>query len=300
MLQRKPCTMYRSAFIALAGRPNSGKSTLMNTVLQEQISIVTSLPQTTRRNIRGIYTTEEMQLVFIDTPGIHKGKHTFNEQMLTEATSALSADVDLICYMVDLSRDFGDEESVCAAAIAGAGTAVLLVFNKIDRCPEPESKINSFLSRFPEFKNYPQIRVSAIDEKSKKLFLDAAAPFINEGPKYFDDDSLTDANMRTLAAEFIRKQVILNTREEVPHAVFVEIESYKETDTGHKIIASIHVETDGQKAIVIGKRGSLIEKIKKDARKEIEALVEARVSLTIHIKITPNWRNDNAFLRSMQ
>lgn len=299
---RNTATPFKSAFIALAGRPNSGKSTLMNTVLREQISIVTSLPQTTRRNIRGIYTTDETQLVFIDTPGIHKGKHTFNELMLTEATGALSAGADLICYMVDLSRDFGEEESVCAAAVSGASnsSSVLVVFNKTDRCPDTESKINSFLSRFPEFKSYPQIKISAVDPRSKKVFLDALSPFINEGPKYFDDDSLTDASMRTLSAEFIRKQVILNTREEVPHAVFVEIESYKEADAGHKITAAIHVETDGQKAIVIGKRGALIEKIKKEARKEIETLAGVRVSLKVHIKITPNWRNDNAFLRSMQ
>ncbi|MDR2729108.1 MAG: GTPase Era [Chitinispirillales bacterium] len=299
---RNSAAPFKSAFIALAGRPNSGKSTLMNTVLQEQISIVTSLPQTTRRNIRGIYTTDEMQLVFIDTPGIHKGKHTFNELMLTEAQGALCAGADLICYMVDLSRDFGEEESVCAAAVSGAGnsTPVLVVFNKTDRCRDTESKINSFLSRFPEFKSYPRITISAVDPRSKKVFLDTLLPFINEGPKYFDDDSLTDASMRTLAAEFIRKQVILNTREEVPHAVFVEIESYKETDAGHKITAAIHVETDGQKAIVIGKRGALIEKIKKDARREIETLAGVRVSLKAHIKITPNWRNDNAFLRSMQ
>ncbi|MDR0306573.1 MAG: GTPase Era [Chitinispirillales bacterium] len=290
--------VFRSAFIALAGRPNSGKSTLMNTVLQEQISIATSLPQTTRRNIRGIYTTEEMQIVFIDTPGIHKGKHTLNEIMLQEATSALGTGTDLICYLIDLSRDFGKEECICASAVSGANIPVMLVFNKTDLCPDIDIKAASFFAKFPDLINFPQVRLSAVDPRAGEIFLNAASPFIHEGPKYFDDDSLTDATLRTLAAEFIRKQIILNTRQEVPHAVFVEIDSYKEEASGHKIEASIHVETIGQKGIIIGSRGHLIDKIKRDSRRELELLAGMRVSLKFHVKVTPNWRDNSAFLRS--
>jgi len=291
---------YRSAFIALFGRPNSGKSTLMNTILQEQISIVTSLPQTTRQNIKGIYTEENLQIVFVDTPGMHRGKHTLNELMREQAVSAVASGMDLVCYLVDLSRDFGDEESDCAACAAASSVPVLLVFNKIDMCDDVDGKISAFLSAYKGFDNAPQIRVSATSPKSKDVFLTMVTPLIPEGPKYFDEDDLTDASMRTIAAEFIRKQVILNTREEVPHAVFVEIEEYRETAQKHEVVAGVHVETQGQKGIIIGAKGVLIEKIKRNARRDIENLVGARVSLKLHVKVTPGWRDDSNFLRVMQ
>jgi GTP-binding protein Era len=290
---------FKSAFIALFGRPNSGKSTLLNTVLQEQISIVTSLPQTTRQNIKGIYTTGDMQIVFVDTPGMHKGKHAFNAIMREEAVSAISSGMDFICYVIDLSRDFGDEESDCAACVAAASVPVLLAFNKIDLCDDPDAKIDTFLQSHNGLDKSPQIKISATSPKAKDVFLSAVEPMLKEGPKYFDDDSLTDASMRTIAAEFVRKQIILNTREEVPHAVFVEIESYKETAQKHEITAGIHVETIGQKGIIIGPKGALIEKIKKNARRDIEELVGTRVALKLHVKVTPGWRDDDNFLRVM-
>jgi GTP-binding protein Era len=290
---------FRSAFIALFGRPNSGKSTLMNAVLQEQISIVTSLPQTTRQNIKGIYTADDMQIVFVDTPGMHRGKHTLNNMMREQAVSAISSGMDLICYIVDLSRDFGDEERDCATAVASASIPVLLVFNKIDLCDDPDEKIILFLREYGGFENYPKIKISANNPSSKDIFLSAVNPLIPEGPKYFDDDSLTDASMRTIAAEFIRKQIILHTREEVPHAVFVEIEVYKESENKHEIVAGIHVETNGQKGIIIGSKGAMIDTIKRFARKDIEELAGVRVALKLHVKVTPGWRDDDNFLRIM-
>jgi len=288
---------FHSAFIALFGRPNSGKSTLMNTVLQEQISIVTSLPQTTRQNIKGIYTSDDAQIVFIDTPGMHRGKHALNKLMREEAVSAIGSGVDLICYIVDLSRDFGDEESDCAAVAAAATVPVVIVFNKIDMCDDPDNKIRAFLSAYSSLSKLPTVRLSAVNPKSKDIFLSAVAPMLPEGPKYFDDDSLTDATMRTIAAEFIRKQIILNTREEVPHAVYVEIETYKETAQKHEIVAAVHVETAGQKGIVIGAKGTMIEKIKRNARRDIEELTGVRTGLKLHVKITPGWRDDAKFLK---
>jgi GTP-binding protein Era len=291
---------FRSAFIALFGRPNSGKSTLMNTVLQEQVSIATPLPQTTRQNIRGIYTSTDMQLVFVDTPGMHKGRHALNGLMREQAVSAVTSGMDLVCYLVDLSRDFGDEEKDCAECVTGASVPVLIVFNKIDICENPGEKIKSFLSTYPQFEKSPNVKLSAVATTSKDIFLTAVDPLIPPGPMYFDGESLTDASMRTIAAEFIRKQIIINTREEVPHAVFVEIESYKETAQKHEIVAGIHVETIGQKGIIIGSGGALIEKIKRFARKDIERLAGTRVSLKLHVKVTPQWRDDNNFLRTMR
>jgi len=291
---------FKSAFIALFGRPNSGKSTLMNSVLQEQISIVTPMPQTTRRNIRGIYTTDDTQIVFVDTPGMHRGRHALNDIMREQAVSAIGSGVDLICYLVDLSRDFGGEESDCAACAASASVPVLLAFNKIDRCDDVDGKIGEFLLKYPELGKCSYIKMSATSPESKDIFLNAAAPMLPEGPKYFDDDSLTDASMRTIAAEFIRKQIIVNTREEVPHAVFVEIDSYKETGQKHEIIASIHVETMGQKGIIIGAKGALIDRIKRDARRDIENLIGMKAALKLHVKVTPGWRDDANFLKVMQ
>jgi GTP-binding protein Era len=292
--------IFKSAFIALFGRPNSGKSTLMNTVLQEQVSIATPLPQTTRQNIRGIYTSIDMQLVFVDTPGMHRGRHALNGLMREQAVSAVASGMDLVCYLVDLSRDFGDEEKDCAECVTGASVPVLIVFNKVDLCENHDEKIKSFLSTYPQFENSPHIKLSAATPASKDIFLAAIDPLIPPGPMYFDGESQTDASMRTIAAEFIRKQIILNTREEVPHAVFVEIESYKETAQKHEIVAGIHVETAGQKGIIIGSGGALIEKIRRFARKDIERLIDTRVSLKLHVKVTPNWRDDTNFLKAIQ
>lgn len=292
-----PQTLFRSAFIAFVGRPNSGKSSLMNTILGEQISIVTSLPQTTRRNIKGIYSSETMQLVFVDTPGIHKGKHALNESMLKEASEAFSQDgIDLICYIVDLSRDFGDEEATVAGMIKKSKNKVLLIFNKTDMCENPDVKIGHFHELFPEFKAFPSIKISALEKESKDVFLNAVSPFIPEGPRYYDPESLTDENLRFFAAEYIRKQIILNTREEVPHATFVEIESYKETDERHTVDATIHVETIGQRGIIVGKKGVVIGKIRKAAEDELSLLVQVPVTITCHVKVSPKWRDNESFL----
>ncbi len=291
---------FRSAFIALIGRPNSGKSTLMNTVLEEQLSVVTPLPQTTRRNLRGILTTDNLQLIFVDTPGIHQGKHVFNQSMIKQASSVVQEQgIDIICYIVDLSREFGQEEASIAEMISGVNVNTILVFNKIDIVENPEKKIHQFYELFPQFSNTPQIQISANSSEAKKKFLDALDPFLAEGPCYFDPDEITDANLRFFAAEYIRKQIILNTREEVPHACFVEIESYKEDEDRHRIDATIHVETTGQRGIIVGKAGSVITRIRKNAEKEMSSLVQMPVSITCHIKITPKWRDNEGFLRLM-
>ncbi len=291
---------FKSGFIALIGRPNSGKSTIMNAVLEEQVSIVTSLPQTTRKNLRGIYTTESMQLIFVDTPGVHKGKHSFNRAMTREASALLKeGSVDLICYMVDLSRDLGEEEETVAQIVAASGLPVLIVFNKSDQCRDAGEKRATFSARFPPFSKASSITVSAISKGAKEQFLEAVEPFMPPGPRYFDEDALTDASMRFFASEAIRKQIILNTREEVPHAAFVEIESYKESEQRHSIIATVHVETTGQRGIVVGKGGTVIQKIKRAAARELSDLAGAPVSLTLHVKVSSGWRDNEWFIRNM-
>jgi GTP-binding protein Era len=289
---------FMSGFVALVGRPNSGKSTLLNTVLGEELAAVTPLPQTTRQNLRGIYTDDSMQIVFIDTPGIHQGKHEINDAMVREARGALEeSKPDCVCYLIDLARDFGEEEAIVAGLVQAARAPVLLVFNKADRCPDVEAGRRRFLRFFPVYAAAPSVTISATRRDSKTVFLDALRPFIKEGPRYFDEDTLTDATMRYFAAEALRKQVILNTREEVPHAVFVEIEAYRERQHGHDISVAIHVESNGQKGILIGKRGVMIGKIRSGAEKELSRLAGCPVRITCHVKVSPGWRDNTRFIK---
>ena len=288
---------FRSGFVALIGRPNSGKSTLLNAVLGEELSAVTPMPQTTRRRMKGIYTTDELQIVFVDTPGIHKGKHQLNQTMLREAEGATTeGGLDCICYLVDLSREYGEEESEVARIALAARAPLLIVFNKTDICSSLEAQKAKFFALYPAFAKAPSIELSAVDRKAKARFLAALLPFIKEGPKFFDGESLTDANLRFFAAEFLRKHIILNTREEVPHAVFVEIDYYREMPLRHDVGATIHVETTGQRGIIIGKKGALLTKIRAAAEKELRRLAGCPVSIACHIKVSPNWRDNKSFL----
>jgi GTP-binding protein Era len=288
---------FKSAFIALIGRPNSGKSTLLNTVIGEELSIVTSLPQTTQRNMRGIYNEKDIQLIFVDTPGVHRGKHTLNKSMYEQAIGVLNdSGIDIICYLVDLSRSFGDEENEIASLLSKITATVCVIFNKIDLCKNVELVKKDFFDRYPKLKSYPAIEISALSKLSKDLFLDLINPFILEGPKYYPGDDLTDSNMRFFAAEYIRKQIIKLTQEEVPHASCVEILDYKEKASKHVIEAVIHVETAGQKGIVIGKKGKIINKIRTQAQKELTDFVGIPVKMTCHVKITPKWRDNKNFL----
>jgi GTP-binding protein Era len=290
---------FRSGFVALIGRPNSGKSTLLNTILGENLSPVTATPQTTRRSIKGIYTTENMQIVFTDTPGIHKGKYELNEAMLREAEGVVRGGrPDCIVYMVDLSRDFGEEEAAVARIALSGGAPVLIVFNKKDLCRKAREKRREFIARFPELAGSPAVVLTAKDAAARGQLLSALSPFILDGPRYFDDDTVTDASMRFFAGEYLRKQIILHTHEEVPHAVFVEIESYREEPLRHVVSATVHVETAGQRGIVIGAKGALLAKIVRGAEQEMRALAGCPVAITCHVKVTPHWRDNTAMVHS--
>ena len=291
---------FKSAFIALVGRPNSGKSTLLNTILGESLSIVTSMPQTTRRNMRGIYNGEGYQLVFVDTPGFHRGKHALNKAMFKQSKKIFSDEgIDILCYLVDLSRPFGEEEDEIAKVVENLKIPVCIVFNKTDLCPSVDETIKSFHSRYPELKALQYISVCATTKLAKDTFLEAIEPIVPSGPKYYPEEEITDSNLRFFAAEYIRKQIIELTHEEVPHATFVEIMDYKEFEDKHIINATIHVESQGQKGIIIGKNGKVINQIKKRAAEELSKLTELPVTITCHVKVTPKWRDNKQFLRDM-
>jgi GTP-binding protein Era len=289
---------FRSAFVALAGRPNAGKSTLLNAVLGEQLAIVTTLPQTTRKNLRGIYNGDNMQIVFVDTPGIHDGKRSFNRAMVAEARNAArTGEADIVCYLVDLFREFGPEEDFVARLVSESGLPVVVVFNKRDLCADAESKKAEFRRRYPALSRAPSVTVSANSPSARDAFLTVLRPLVKEGPPLFPTDDLSDATLRFFAAEHIRKQIILHTREEVPHAVFVEIDQYRETPQRHEIEATIHVETVGQRGIVIGPKGALIAKIRKAAERELAQLAGCPIAIKCHVKVSPKWRDNPRFLR---
>ncbi len=291
---------FRSAFVALVGRPNCGKSTLLNTVLGEHLSIVTPLPQTTRKNLRGIYNAPNLQLVFIDTPGIHRGRHALNKSMYAQGTRVLAdGSVDIVCYLVDLSRALGDEEDAVAGLVAQVPAPVCIVFNKADLCRCVDRCCAEFSARYPALASHRRCILSAIEASAKTTFLDTIAPLVGEGPRYYPGDDLSDADMRFIAAEFIRKRLIETTREEVPHAACVEILSYRELPDRHEIKAAIHVETDGQKGIVIGKGGSRIRQIREQAGRDISSMAGAAVVLECHVRVTPKWRDNRAFLKEL-
>jgi GTP-binding protein Era len=291
---------FRSAFIALVGRPNSGKSTLLNTVLGEQISIVTPLPQTTRKNIKGIYNTENLQLIFIDTPGIHEGKYALNRAMSAAGSRLIDGDdVDAVCYIVDASRPSGPEEDRVAGLVAAGRSPALIVFNKADLCADSAGIRAEFFARYPALVSKAHVTLSAIKREARAEFLAALMPFVPEGPAYFPADDLTDENMRFFAAEYIRREIIDFTGAEVPHASFVEITDYTEEGDRHRVEATIHVETVGQRGIIVGNKGALIQKIQRRAGHELGRLTGARVQVRCHIKITPRWRDNTGFLGNM-
>jgi len=289
---------HRSAFIALLGRPNCGKSTLMNTLLGENLAVVTPLPQTTRKNLRGIYTDADSQLIFIDTPGVHRGSFAFNHSMVKESDRLIRRrEVDIICCLVDSSRLPGEEEDIVARMVGQSGIPVVVVFNKKDLCKSIESYVASYFERFPTLKSAPHLCISATKKEAKQQFLSVIKPLTPEGPQLFPSDDLTDADLRFFAAEYVRKSIITHTSDEVPHATFIEILRYRETEEQHCVDAEVHVETDGQKAIIIGKKGALIRQIQSDAQRELEKLTGVPALIKCHVKISPKWRNNDAFLR---
>jgi len=288
---------FKSAFIALVGRPNCGKSTLINTIIGENVSIVSPLPQTTQKNIRGLYNGNNYQLVFIDTPGIHKGRHTLNKSMFKQSVTMFRDEgIDIVCYVVDLSRSLGVEEDRIASMVQQLTIPVVLIFNKTDVCTTVDKSIKQFFEKYPTLNTKKFLALCAHSPLSKELFLKAVEPLLPYGPRYYPDDIFSDSNLRFFASELIRKQIIDVTTNEVPHASCVEILSYKELDTSHSIEAVVHVETQGQKGIVIGKKGRIITKIKKRAQKALEQLVGVPVTITCHVSVTPRWRDNKRFL----
>lgn len=289
----------RTGFAAIIGRPNVGKSTLLNAIIGQKIVIATDKPQTTRRRIKGIYTSEKGQIVFIDTPGIYKPWDKFGEVLFDEAKMSVP-DADVILFVADASEPAGKGDKWIAENILKTDIPVIIVCNKIELVKNLEKReeiINSYKLLFE--KNYPIIKVSAKTGRNIDTLVDNIYRKLPNGTPIYDEDDLTDETMRKIAAETIREKILLQTRDEIPHSVAVLIDSYKEEENIDKIYATIVVEHESQKIILIGKNGQMVKKIGTDARLELEKLADKKIYLELNIKVMKNWRKNNKNLENM-
>ncbi len=289
---------YHSGFVALAGRPNVGKSTLMNALLGQKVAAVSPRPQTTRKRQLGILTTERGQIIFVDAPGIHKPHHKLGEAMNYEALSTWE-DVDLILFMVDGSYPPHPEDRMVADFIrkSAADLPAIIAFNKVDLAPK--DRLEAYKALYQELlPEAPLIPISALTGEGLDDLLDAIYERLPVSPPYYDEETITDLTEREIAADLIREAALLHLRDEVPHAMAVRIDEYKERGTGGAYIAAtLFVERDSQKGIVIGKGGSMLKKIGTTARQQIEAMTGRKVYLDLRVKVNKNWRNNTSVLR---
>lgn len=286
--------MPKSGFVAIVGRPNSGKSTLLNRVVGEKVAIVSAVPQTTRNQIRGIVNGPEGQIVFIDTPGIHRPLHRLNQRMMKMVYAALEG-LDLVLLIVDASLPFGEGDRFVLNLLREKGLPSFLLLNKIDRVQKPD--LLPLIARYAHELSWIEvIPLSALTGENVDLLLKRIFAVLKEGPSYFSQDEYTDQPERILAAEFIREKILHHTREEVPHSVAVVLEKFEEGERLVRIYACILVERDSQKGILIGQKGRMLKQIGTDARWELERLLNTKVYLELFVKVRSNWRDNEAVL----
>ena len=291
---------HRSGFVAVIGRPNVGKSTLMNQLLGHKVAIVSPRPQTTRTCIRGILTRPDAQIIFVDTPGLHKPLHKLGEVMVAVAASAIP-DADVVLFVVDVSVMPTEEDQMIARMIRQRTShPVILVLNKMDLLPPERVKphTEAYWALVPDHAGW--MMTIATEAVNLDKLLDMVIAHLPEGPRYYPGDLITDQTEREIAAELIREQVLRFTREEVPHSVAVVVEEYKERETGGVYIAAtIYVEKESQKGILIGAGGQMLRRIGTAAREEIERMVGGKVYLDLWVKVSKNWRRDLQRVRRM-
>ena len=283
--------MFKSGFVSIVGRPNVGKSTLMNNVVGEKIAIMSDKPQTTRNTIQAVYTDEECQIVFLDTPGIHKPKNKLGEFMVKSATDAFK-NVDLVLFVVDDSKKIGPGDRKIIEDLRGIKTPVILVLNKIDKLEESELfELMQLYSNEDLFKAI--VPISALKGRNVNELLKVIVNYLQEGPKYFPDYMITDQPERVLVSELIREKVLHYLNDEVPHGVAVEVERMKSRQDKDivDISAVIYCERDSHKGIIIGKNGRKLKGIGKSAREDMELLLGSRINLQLWVKVKENWRN---------
>ena len=289
---------FKSGFAAIIGRPNVGKSTLLNRITGQKIAIVSDKPQTTRNRIRGVYTDDNAQIVFLDTPGIHKPFSKLGDYMVKAAEGALD-EVDVVLFLTDVSEELGGGDRYIIERLKNVKTPVILGLNKIDKVPKDE--ILPVIDTYRKLHDFAEIvPISATQGDNVERLLELVIQRLPEGPMFYPPGQVTDHPERFICAELIREKILLLTREEVPHSVAVDIERMETDERGLvRIGAVIYVERESQKGILIGKGGAMLKEIGRLAREEMERLLGSKIFLELWVKVKKDWRNHEAFLKSL-
>lgn len=289
---------YKSGFVSIIGRPNVGKSTFLNRIIGQKIAIMSDKPQTTRNKIQGVYTENDAQVIFIDTPGIHKPKHKLGDFMVKMAQTTLK-EVDIVLFMVNAVEEFGRGEEFIIEKLKETKQPVFLVINKIDQL-HPEQLLE-LIDQYRKLHEFAEIvPISALDGNNVDALIGTIKKYLPEGPQYYPENQVTDHPERFIIAELIREKVLHLTREEVPHSVAVVIDAIQKREGGAVYInATIVVERASQKGIIIGKQGKMLKEVGKRARFDIEALLGSKVFLEVWVKVQKDWRNKMSQLRDL-
>lgn len=289
---------YKSGFVTLIGRPNVGKSTLMNHLIGQKIAITSDKPQTTRNRIQTVYTDDRGQIIFVDTPGIHKAKNKLGEYMVNVAEHTLK-DVDVILWLVEPSTFIGAGERHIAEQLNKVKTPIILVINKIDTVKN-QDEILTFMAAYKDVCEFAEIvPLSALKEKNTDLLTELIFKYLPYGPQFYDEDTVTDQPMRQIAAELIREKALRLLNDEIPHGIAVTIEGMKERPDGiMDIDASIVCERDSHKGIIIGKGGNMLKRIGTEARKDIEHMMDIQVNLKLWVKVRKEWRDSELYMKN--
>ena len=289
----------KCGFVTIIGRPNVGKSTLLNQILEQKIVITTDKAQTTRKRIKGIYTNEQAQIIFVDTPGIHRPLNKLGEYLMDEAKLAVP-DADLILFLVDGSEPAGKGDKwIVENLLKDSKIPVILVMNKVDKVKNQqkiEENLITYKLMFEE--NTPIIRISAKTGRNKDTLLSNIIKKLPEGDMLYPEDIVTEESMRSVTEEVIREKILTNTQDEIPHSVAITVDKYQESEDIDKIYATIYCEQKSQKGILIGKNGSLLKKIGTEARLKLESIVDKKVFLALEVKVEKDWRKKDKFLKS--
>ncbi|HHW9672883.1 TPA: GTPase Era [Staphylococcus aureus] len=291
-------TEHKSGFVSIIGRPNVGKSTFVNRVIGHKIAIMSDKAQTTRNKIQGVMTRDDAQIIFIDTPGIHKPKHKLGDYMMKVAKNTLS-EIDAIMFMVNANEEIGRGDEYIIEMLKNVKTPVFLVLNKIDLVYPDE-----LMPKIEEYQSYMDfteiVPISALEGLNVDHFIDVLKTYLPEGPKYYPDDQISDHPEQFVVSEIIREKILHLTSEEIPHAIGVNVDRMvKESEDRVHIEATIYVERDSQKGIVIGKGGKKLKEVGKRARRDIEMLLGSKVYLELWVKVQRDWRNKVNFIRQI-
>lgn len=289
---------FKSGFIGIIGRPNVGKSTLMNQAIGQKIAITSPVAQTTRNRLRGILTTSEAQLIFVDTPGIHKPHHQLGEVLVQNAKIAIES-VDVVLFVVDGTVACGAGDRYIADLLIKSETPMILGLNKIDQQGSNSQLIDDSYQQLAVAHQWPIVKFSAKTGTGLEQLQQLLIEHLENGPLYYPPDLVTDQPERFIMGELIREQILLLTREEVPHSVAIAIDKVEETPTITRVLATIHVERDSQKGILIGKGGSMLKAVGSAAREQIQKLISGKVYLELFVKVQPKWRHSRVSLAEL-